>query len=86
MTKDELSNLIRDCVAAALQQLKNELCFNDDEIMNSDQLCEYLNISPSYLPKLRNRKKNPIPFYPISNRVFRYSKREIKKFLKGFQQ
>ncbi len=73
ISTDQLQDLIKDAVRSELSKKKEK------EILNSKEICEFLNIHPSTLSAWK--RENKIPFSKIGKRVF-FKRQDVINSLK----
>ena len=73
LSKDELKEIIRECVKSELSLKKEK------ELLSFKEACEFLDCSPSALNKWKS--ENRIPYKKLGKRVF-FSRDEISSALK----
>ena len=76
-TPFQLSNLIKESITEALSELKIEYTA-EYNLMNSDEVCEFLGIAKSTLSNWKREQK--IPYKKLGKRIC-YRKSESEKLL-----
>ena len=56
---------------------------SDDTILDVQGLCEYLKVTPKWIHERTHLKE--IPYYKASNKVLRFKKRDIDKWLESLK-